>query len=199
MSPGGIEQVEGLVRRCWTMTGILRDMLAGEEVVGPGQTDLSAIFEELRSRFFHQAQVRKIRLEFPSWTARVLGEPVQLREALANLIANALRWSDKKEGVVTVRCGPGGTPGDEKDNYKSHEGKEVCIEVEDNGPGIPPDVLSRLFEPFVKGPTTPGRPAGTGLGLFFCKTLIEGCGGTIRAVTNPGLGTCFSITLSRVP
>jgi signal transduction histidine kinase len=68
----------------------------------------------------------------------------------------------------------------------------VRVVVEDNGPGFPPEVLSRLFEPFF---TTKPRGEGTGLGLFICKSIIESFDGTITVSSRPGQGTTFRISL----
>jgi signal transduction histidine kinase len=78
----------------------------------------------------------------------------------------------------------------------------VGIRVSDNGPGIPKEIAGRIFEPFVttKRPTDgrskTGRAAsGTGLGLSICRRLVEQAGGTITAMSKPGDGTTFVISL----
>lgn len=71
--------------------------------------------------------------------------------------------------------------------------REVIAEIEDNGPGIPPPIATRLFEPFV----THGKTNGTGLGLSICKRIIEDHGGRIRAIEKPGCGAIFSFSLQR--
>ena len=71
----------------------------------------------------------------------------------------------------------------------SAESGRVWIRIEDNGPGIPPEIRSRLFTPFL---TT--RAQGTGLGLSFVKKVIEEHGGTIHCVDRLlGPGACFEI------
>ena len=71
--------------------------------------------------------------------------------------------------------------------------REVIVEIEDNGPGIPPSIATRLFEPFV----THGKTHGTGLGLSICKRIIEDHGGRIGASDRPGGGAIFSFSLRR--
>lgn len=70
---------------------------------------------------------------------------------------------------------------------------EVITSVEDTGPGIPPEIASRLFEPF----TTFGKAKGTGLGLSICKKIVEDHRGWIRANTRTGQGASFSFALPK--
>ncbi len=68
----------------------------------------------------------------------------------------------------------------------------VEVEVRDSGPGIPPAVLPRIFEPFY---TTKRPGEGTGLGLSICRSILEGAGGTIEVESAPGQGACFRVVL----
>jgi PAS domain S-box-containing protein len=108
------------------------------------------------------------------------GDRVQLQQVLLNLIMNAADAMatcappDRQLFVGTETAGPSG----------------VRVSVIDSGPGIAPDVLSRLFDPFV---TT--KAHGLGLGLKVCRTIIESHGGQITGVNNPGRGATFAFTL----
>src|SRR5262249_39598654 len=68
---------------------------------------------------------------------------------------------------------------------------DVVIEVADSGTGIPPDVQQRLFEPFY---TTKSEGVGTGLGLYLCRQMVDGMGGTLTFRTGPQ-GTTFVVRL----
>ena len=72
---------------------------------------------------------------------------------------------------------------------------EVVTEMEDTGPGIPPEMADRLFQPFA----THGKSHGTGLGLSICKKIIEDHGGRIWVRTAPGRGAifCFALPLAK--
>lgn len=72
--------------------------------------------------------------------------------------------------------------------------REIVTEVEDTGPGIAPDVLGKLFQPFA----THGKSHGTGLGLSICKKIVEDHGGVIGVRSEPGRGAIFAFTLPLV-
>ncbi len=98
-------------------------------------------------------------------------------QVLLNVVLNAAAAAPR--GRVTLRAarGPAG---------------EVRIEIEDNGPGIAPEVRDRLFEPFV---TTKPVGEGTGLGLAVCRGLVDAVGGTISVAAGGGGGARFVIEL----
>lgn len=102
-------------------------------------------------------------------------DPALLDQVLANLLDNALKFS-APGGQVRARAG--------------REGPEVVITVEDDGPGIPPDALPRVFDPFFRATRTDRIAAGTGLGLAICRGLVQAMGGRIAAESPaiPGAG-----------
>ena len=69
----------------------------------------------------------------------------------------------------------------------------IEVSVADTGPGLAPEIRSRLFEPFV---TT--KPAGLGIGLSICRVIVEAHGGKLKADANPGGGTVFRFTIPRI-
>ena len=101
----------------------------------------------------------------------------KLEIVFLNLITNAIQAMNY-DGKIDVRI---------EDN-----GKDVLIEIEDNGPGIPTDKLSKIFDPLF---TT--RQIGTGLGLPCCKAIIEKHGGVMGVKTILNKGTTFNIKLSK--
>jgi len=103
----------------------------------------------------------------------------------ANLVSNAVRYLDKEPGKLEITCQPSG------------EFYAFC--VADNGPGIPESIRSRIFEPFVRGSAARGRPAGSGLGLYFVRTVVEQAGGKVWLESEPGQGSQFWFTVPRVP
>jgi signal transduction histidine kinase len=74
------------------------------------------------------------------------------------------------------------------------ESGSVRLRICDTGPGIPPEIQERLFQPFATN-----KPHGTGLGLFLTGRILDEHGGTISAVNRPEGGACFTITLPTEP
>ena len=110
------------------------------------------------------------------------GDPRKLTLALSNLVDNAIKYG-KEGGTVRVSG--------------RKEGDAILIEVEDDGPGIPPEHLPRIFERFYRVDKGRSRElGGTGLGLSIAKHIVESHGGTIRAESRLGVGTRF---LVRIP
>jgi two-component system NtrC family sensor kinase len=72
----------------------------------------------------------------------------------------------------------------------------VCLSVSDDGPGVPPDLVTRVFEPFF---TTKPEGQGTGLGLSICYRIAEEHGGTVRLERGATKGACFVVDLPAAP
>lgn len=127
---------------------------------------------------------RQIELRVAAEFPRVWGNPVQLREALYNLLSNAAKFIVRQPGRIGV---------------SADEGEDACVfAVVDNGPGIPRDELERIFVPFRRLPMHHALP-GSGLGLYFTKTLVEAQGGEVWAESELGQGSTFCIRLRRHP
>lgn len=108
---------------------------------------------------------------------RVVSDPRLLRQLLLNLLGNGVKYT--KRGGVLLRSTTG-------------EGS-LLLHVEDTGPGIPPHLLSRIFEPFYQADGE--RSEGVGLGLTICKRIVETLGGEIRAENLPSGGARFTVRL----
>ena len=112
----------------------------------------------------------------PDW---VLGDPVRLRQAVDNLLANAVKFTSS--GLVEVSL-----------SHDSAAGRLV-LQVRDTGPGICAADQERLFKPF--GQATQGRPQvpGTGLGLSIVRAIAQGMQGDVALSSEPGVGSCFTL------
>jgi signal transduction histidine kinase len=113
----------------------------------------------------------------------VIGDAVQLQQALMNLILNA-RDAMSSGGCLTIRahvCG-------------GEDGLLACIQVSDTGGGMTSEVRERIFEPFFSG----GERAGTGLGLAIVHGVVTRHHGEVRCVSEVGEGTTFTVTLPAI-
>ncbi|MBE2216170.1 MAG: transporter substrate-binding domain-containing protein [Opitutaceae bacterium] len=118
-------------------------------------------------------------------------DPTQLHQVLMNLCTNAVHALRERSGVVevseeaaTIAAGTTGHPAD------LAPGDYLLLRVRDTGAGMPAEVLQRIFEPFF---TTKPSGEGTGLGLAVVHGIVSGCGGAVDAVSEPGVGTTFSL------
>jgi CheY-like chemotaxis protein len=112
------------------------------------------------------------------------GDPDRLRQVFANLIGNAVKFTDHGEIVLRV-------------SKLSESPCEATLrfEVRDTGIGIPAQVLPHLFDPFIQAEGTARQFGGTGLGLAIVRQLVEQMGGTIGVVSAPGAGSTFWLTI----
>lgn len=110
----------------------------------------------------------------------ILADSVRLRQALLNILTNAVRYTE--QGVITVRT--------------SHQEDRLLVSVQDTGPGIPPEEMPRLFQEFRQLRHTATREGrGSGLGLAISKQFIDLHGGEIWAESRVGVGTTFNFTV----
>jgi PAS domain S-box-containing protein len=120
------------------------------------------------------SKLRVSYLDHPTY--KVLGDVVQLQQIIMNLIRNACDATGEGDGRIEVEA--------------SSEGRFVEICVRDDGPGITPELLPFIFEPF-----TTSKAEGMGIGLSICKEIVEAHGGRITAQNNPagGASICFTV------
>ena len=121
----------------------------------------------------------RLRVERDADTPKVMVVRDRLHQVLLNLLLNAIHASPEG-GEVRVRT------------YPHPAGDAVCIEVTDQGAGIPEEHLSRIFDPFF---TTKGPDQGSGLGLMICHRVVTDHGGEIEVRSRPGDGATFCVRL----
>ncbi len=158
-----MQRLEALMRRTLSFTRPLNLQ------VGPikGPELLEQVARSLRPEFVRRGSDVQVSVEPPNMVFN--GDRQLLDEVLTNLVRNAL---EAKSGPVRVHMAVQALPGG---------GARLC--VDDDGPGVAESVRSTLFKPFVTTKST-----GTGLGLAFCKKIIDEHGGEIEVVRSPSLG-----------
>jgi signal transduction histidine kinase len=158
----------------------------GELDLEVGPVDVPALVEQVLED--HRARIEQVGADVRAAVeapARARANESALRRCVANLLENALTYAGAGEDIV-LRARPNDAPDDDA----------VLLTVEDSGPGIDPDFMDRLFEPFARNaPDTDG----TGLGLAVTAELVRAMDGTIDVDSEPGRGTAFQIRLPAPP
>lgn len=181
-------RIATLRREVERLRGILQDFLnyAGELRLDKQPTDVHRVIDELSDFFMPQAQSQGVRLraDLSRDDVRVPIDVGHFKQAMLNLMLNGVQamqgGSGSKELIIRTvpqRSADGALAG-------------VQIHVIDTGPGIPADVLSKMFTPYF---TT--KAGGSGLGLPTTRRIIEAHGGRLEVFTDAGKGTDFVVTL----
>ena len=150
----------------------------GQLPVRPEEVELHELLERTKQRFGDRAaeQGRRIHVDAPS-DLRLTMDPLRSRQALANLVDNALRYGAGDIGLT------GRVAGD-----------AVEIDVSDQGPGFPPDLVPNAFDRFTRGDTARTR-GGTGIGLAIVRVIAEAHGGTAVIVPAPLRGATVRLRI----
>lgn len=159
------------------VTGFLD--FAREPTLKRERIDISALIRELSEVLEHEtngAAGTRITVKAPRHACEVFGDPSQLKQVFVNLGKNAIEAMEM-EGALCILVEGG-------------QDRPVHIRFEDEGPGIDPDKVARIFEPFY---TT--KPTGVGMGLAVCARILTAHDGTIRATSRAGGGCSMNITL----
>lgn len=173
------------------LTKLANDLLllaeTGQSSARPAQesVDLAGVVTQAAGMFAGVAEERGVALDLQiQGRPRVGGEAVRLRQVVGNLLDNAIRHTPPDGRVVARVTEDGGSGG--------------TVTVEDTGSGIAPEHLERVFDRFwMLDPArthAAGRRSG-GLGLPICKSIVEGCGGSITIMSRPGAGTTVTVRL----
>jgi PAS domain S-box-containing protein len=176
---------------------LLNDLLdnarieAGKLKIAEEPFDLLAETRQVLQLFGPQARGKSLKLELQHEEAavsRLMGDASRLRQILSNLVANALKFT--RQGEIAVRVSSA---------LVSPQRATVEIAVHDTGMGIPADRLTRIFEDFTQADDSIAQAyGGSGLGLTISRQLARLMGGELRAESEVGQGSTFTLTLELV-
>jgi two-component system, sensor histidine kinase and response regulator len=180
------------------LLGVINDILDFSKVES-GQMELEAVdfslvdvVEDAVSMFAQPAETKGLELAVqftpPDGMPALRGDPFRLRQVIANLISNAIKFTTEGEVVVRVTVAE-----------TTESGVALCVCVQDTGIGVAAHAQARIFEHFAQADGSTTRDyGGTGLGLAICKRLLELMGGSIRVESVVGQGSKFFVEL-RLP
>jgi len=171
--------LERETRRCREITDKLM-LLAQPVQVAPNWVDLNRAVHDTASLLRHEARKKHVAIEerLDPALPQIWGKESGMRGVCMNLMMNAVQAMTETGGTLTV-------------STRGHEDR-VELDVADTGPGIPPEIVDRIWDPFF---TTKPVGQGTGLGLSVTQRVVWRHGGTIRVESTPGAGARFIVTL----
>lgn len=196
------QQIEGYARTIInsgeSLQQIIDDILdfskigAGKLDLDPMPVDMLDLVDNVVSLYSVKARDKAIEIAVryvPGSEQFVYADPVRVRQVLANLVSNAIKFTDKGHVAITVS--------EDKKARDIPEGfVRLHFEVEDTGVGISLAEQTRIFEKFSQADNSTTRKyGGTGLGLSICKSLLELMGSTITVESSRGKGTVFRFSL----
>jgi PAS domain S-box-containing protein len=182
------ESVDQILRAGWYLLELINEILdlavieSGKLSMSLEPVSLPEVILECQAMIEPLAQRRGIHLTFPRFSVpySVNADRTRLKQVLINLLSNAIKYN-RIGGSVIVDCSPGTAEG------------HVRITVADSGPGLTPENIAQLFQPFNRlGQDT---EEGTGIGLVVSKRLVELMAGAIGVESTPGKGSTFWVDL----
>lgn len=192
LTPSQFEQVATILDSGKTLMSILNDILdlskieAGKLEVTPVAGDLRHKLSRMIKLHAATAEEKGLNLQLfidPSVPSRLRFDPVRVRQCVANLVSNAIKFTEKGDVMVVVTSEPA-----------EQGGKRIIVHVSDTGVGIPAEKMDRVFETFAQADgSTTRRFGGTGLGLPITRKLARMMGGDVTVVSEPGRGSVFTL------
>ncbi len=177
--------IDQILNAGWYLLELINEILdlaqieSGKLALSREPTSLAEVMLECQAMIEPQALQRGIKMIFPHSGVLnfVDADRTRLKQVLINLLSNAIKYN-QANGTVVVECA-----------MRSPE--RMRISVRDTGAGLPPEMLSQLFQPFNRLGQERGREEGTGIGLVMSKRLVELMGGLIGVESTVGLGSVF--------
>ena len=146
------------------------------------ETNLSQLLHQIYNEMYSPAMIRGINFvaDIPTDLTNIRIDESRIEQVVVNLLSNAFKFTPEN-GEVSIGA--------------KVSGDSLLVEVRDNGPGIAKENFSKIFEPYYRVENGNHQPAGLGLGLSLCRTIIEAHGGKIRVESETGKGSTFSFVI----
>jgi len=159
---------------------------SGQLVLNKAPMDLAAVTRDMAEHLLLAAEdkAQELTIDCPA-PAVTLADRVQIERLITNLLSNAIKYTPVAGRIqLTVK----------------HEGAAVVLSVTDTGQGIPAAHLPHIFDRFYRVPNSTANPErGLGLGLSFVNWIAHAHGGSVHVASEPGRGSCFTVTLPALP
>ena len=177
--------IDQILHAGWYLLDLINEILdlaqieSGKMALSREPTSLAEVMLECQAMIEPQAQKRGVRMTFPRFVVPcfVDADRTRLKQVLINLLSNAIKYNETGGAVVV--------------DYSETTPERVRISVRDTGAGLPPEMLTQLFQPFSRLGQERGPEEGTGIGLVMSKRLIELMGGAIGVESVVGRGSVF--------
>ncbi len=181
MPEAALELVERIHLEAQRLSQMTRGILtfARPDSDSSGETDICQTVHEVVTLINYESGKRSVRVieEYEDHIPSLPSGGSRLKQVVLNLAMNALQAMEEG-GELTLSCSPDVAGG-------------AVIRISDTGPGIPPEIVELIFDPFY---TTKREGEGTGLGLFVSRNLVEELHGSLTVQSLPGTGSRFTIT-----
>jgi PAS domain S-box-containing protein len=186
------QSISQILKAGWHLLKLIDEILdltkveSGQVPLSPEPVSLAEVMLECHGMLTSQAKQNSIKLTFPSSDIRyfVRADRIRVIQVLTNLISNAIKYN-AKFGTVEVTCS------ETRLGY-------IRVSIRDSGPGLNPEQLAQLFQPFNRLGQEAGSVEGTGIGLVVAKRLVELMGGVIGVESKVGAGSTFWFELTSV-
>lgn len=184
-SPAQKMSIEQILSGGWYLLRLINEILdlalieSGKLTMLQETINLSEVLRDCQLMIIPQAETRGITIRFPDGVREfyIDADKTRIKQVMINLLSNAIKYNGK-DGTVTVACVI----------TKDHL---MRVSVSDTGPGLAPEMLEQLFQPFNRLGQEAGDAEGTGIGLVVTKQLVELMGGVIGVHSELGAGTTF--------
>ncbi len=184
-TPSQKASIDEILRAGWYLLELINEILdlaqieSGKLSLSTEPTSLAEVLFECQAMIEPQAQTRGIRMTFPRFDVPcfVAADRTRLKQVLINLLSNAIKYNQAGGTVVVDVAGS--------------TAERIRLSVRDTGPGLSPDKLAQLFQPFNRLGQERGAEQGTGIGLVMSKRLVELMGGVLGVESSVGVGSVF--------